>query len=382
VTPQRPDSHALGDIAVNAFERVVLGAGWVWNPTRSGSDYGIDGFVSLRDQSKTVLPIDIPVQVKGVRALKRSADYGVANTVTRDAVDLLRAHVLGGYFIVYDRATGDLFFVHSDAIATETDRSSGRTQRLRVPLANRIEASSLEALRGDAERRHKMLRRLLAVDENMRNVRELYMRLTVIQQVLLEFVATLAMVSPDHVAHVSATFASAAGADIDSVALETASAVLCEYEVQPPVAYLSPLIGTSTMLTTIRWAYESVDDLSSCLRTEERSTLLAALGLDGLRGSLRSSMRRAFGVDPLKPLEPGVHALHVNAVHFVVGTVMVSLIVNQLVHELRNEVFTDFAHSLSSSPMSSLLSVAPERWVRHRGDGADGHKTGAQKDSS
>lgn len=40
--PRRPSSHEIGERAVNAVERIILDAGWIFR-RQSGADYGIDG---------------------------------------------------------------------------------------------------------------------------------------------------------------------------------------------------------------------------------------------------------------------------------------------------------------------------------------------------
>ncbi|MDZ4063659.1 MAG: DUF4365 domain-containing protein [Coriobacteriia bacterium] len=380
--PKRPDAHVLADRAVNAFEQVVVNAGWVWNPTRAGGDYGIDGFVSPRDAADNVLPFEIPVQVKGVTVLRRTDDHGVAHAVTRETVNLLRAHVLGGYFVVYDASQCELFYVHSEVIGREFDASSCRSKRLRVALADSIDATSLVRLAEDALRRHDALRHWLAIDENLRLVRDFYLQLTVLQEVFFNFVAAIATVSPDHVLGIALSMArGGSNVELDDDALQRMVADWNEYDVRPPTEYLGNLPGLQVMLATIQFVHELVNELTAHLGSQSRDALVVALGLEGLQRSVREVSKRAFNIDPeVKPLEPGIHWITVNTIHYVLGSLQVSLIVNRLVHELRNVVFEGFDATVLHSDMGGMLSHVPDIWMRHITDEVQADDDGSSVD--
>ena len=115
MSSRRTKQHELADKAVNAFEGVAIQVGWVWNPTRSGGDYGIDGFLTLSEKG-SILPIDLAVQIKAVKLMKRQDGYGIGYNVSADSVNILRTHILGGYFILFDDKSKEMFFVNAEDI--------------------------------------------------------------------------------------------------------------------------------------------------------------------------------------------------------------------------------------------------------------------------
>ncbi len=260
MSKKRPPQHILADRAVTAFETVLHTAGWVWNPTRSGGDYGIDGFVTPRTISADVLPFELVVQVKAIATLSRKEGVGLSHPIDRDSVNILRAHVTGAYIVVFDGATGELFYLHSDHAARQLDASSVARPRLRVPLHSRLNAETLGAVLADAEARYRRLREFLAVKENLELAQHAYLRLTVFQQVFSDFIAAVAMVSQDHVVSVIASMSQAPRENLEKLA-EAVLRALAEYDVSPPGAMLSSQPGASLMIVAARWLYDTTTDL-------------------------------------------------------------------------------------------------------------------------
>jgi hypothetical protein len=369
--PGRPPQHALADRAVNAFERQILDLGWVWNPTRSGSDYGIDGFLTPIDELGRVHAFEIPIQVKGVARLERRGSRGTTNPVTREAVDILRTHILGGYFVIYDDEVGELYYCSADDLGTQFDRKGGKRKRLQIPLENVLNKESLLDLRNDAEAAHDRLAALLRDRTLHEAAQRLYLALAKVQTGLFEFVAAIGMFDQANLMRIYAGWgegmarerrkhADDLGKQVTEFLAKT-SEDMSEYEVEPPTALLGNFPAPTLIVTSMRWIIVEVDEFVASL-PDESSHIAEDLGLAGLRSIVRAALDRSFSTSdgaklPLTEKSAGIYWMRIHAGHYFLSTTQVALVVNRLMHELRAVLFP----SIESEP-----GRAPRVWIRHR----------------
>ncbi len=98
---------------------------------------------------------------------------------------------------------------------------------------------------------------------------------------------------------------------------------------------------------------------------------------------IRGVLMRAFGLDPeIEPIPRNKlewRAVHLP--HYLLGIVQLSLVVNRLVHELRNEIFLQFTRALRDTEIGRLLDRAPEIWIAYTGPTDEGSHKRAPEDA-
>ncbi len=378
MTPRRPPQHALADLAVNAFERQLLDVGWVWNPTRSGSDYGIDGFVTPTTDEGETLSFEIPIQIKGITNLIRRGDFVVGHAVSRDAVDILRTHVLCGYFIVYDSADSQLYYCSADAIGEQFDTRRGHRKRLQIPVNNVLNSESLRELGRRAAEDYRRLLIALGNNSSVQNAaRRILLSLSRVQHLLFEFIAAISLVDSGNLMHIYSNwargiaseqkqyFASQTPDDIAQEFMVGTADALSEYEISLPIPLRSNFPAASAILVSMQLIIHEIDEFATALAPESRN-LYDDLGLAGLRSIVQSALDRSFKDLEGRPLlppendgQPRIQWIKIDAGHYFLSTAQVSLVVNRLTYELTKVVFPEPKHSVD--PLE-----APRVWIRHR----------------
>jgi Domain of unknown function (DUF4365) len=377
MTPRRPPQHALADLAVNAFERQLLDVGWVWNPTRSGSDYGIDGFVTPTNDIGETLSFEIPIQIKGVGNLNRRGGFIVGHAVSRDAVDILRTHVLCGYFIVYDGATSELYYCSANAIGEQFDATGGRRKRLQIPAENIVDRESLRELGRRAADDYGRLLAVLGSRSVHDAAQRIYLWLSRIQHLLFEFIAAISLADSGNLMHIYSNWAQGIASeqkhyytsrtteDIAQEFMDRTADTLSEYEIALPITLLSNFPAASAMLISMQLIIHEIDEFATALDADSRN-LYDELGLAGLRSIVKSALDRSFKDSDGQPLplpedggEPRIQWLKIDPGHYFLSTAQVALVVNRLVYELSKVVFPE--QKRDPDPLE-----APRVWIRHR----------------
>jgi len=361
----RPPKHVLADVAVSEFERAVLSVGWVWNPTRSGSDYGIDGFVTPCDDTGHPTPFEIPIQVKGVGNLRRSATIGTGNPVTREAVNILRAHVLGGYFVVFDGQEKELFYVHADEIGASFDKSSTYTKPLKVNLKDRILPDSLIQWRDLVNDKYLRLQNTLKSANELLQTKVLYVSLNSIQSNYSDILAEAIMASPEQLMNQIGLYFSMDSDD----ARKNIKDAINEYEIKPP-GYYENFYLTCGLIQTLNLSIDHfIEVFKTKISNDKKKILVDELGIMGFQASIRLTTEKMFKDKFINIInlhqKTGIHKMHVNMIHFFIGISQISLLLNRFLFELGKVVFPDLFAFNSENELVFTPPFKPEVWIRH-----------------
>ena len=353
------------DAAVETLERRLDEAGWGWAPARTGDLRGLDGFMTPADEAGVLLPIQIPVRLVSGRCRGGSRGEVLGPFIYRDDVELLRAHIPGGYFIVYSNQDGSLYFAKAERAAERFARGTKERDHVRMMPSDLLTALTLETIgRGAWEDRKRLVDALRGPAPRDTALR-LYQNLCSVHHVFFEFLATLAFVDPGNLLLVHNEWAhSLATGDGDvEVYLGEVVSTIGEYEVGPPVGLLQGFLAQSLMLTAMRAVIDGLDEISYGLE-EDQAELIEQLGVPGLRATVASAIERSFrtpGGARLPVNTPECEEASwviVNTGHYYMSVASVALVVDRLVHNLREVVLPPAEGSMRMSPSPI--------WIRYR----------------
>lgn len=348
------------DEAIEALERSLAEAGWAWTPTRAGSIRGLDGFMTPADETGTLLPSQIPVRL--LRGHTRNAERGelLGPHATCEDADILRAHLPGGYFLVYSEPDRALYFASAATTAGLLGRSGKSRDRVRMKRADRLTADALSRI-GQAARADRDLLAQAATAPRLREpVMRLFQTLSSAHHVFFEFLATLAFVDPVNLLSVHERWAR--GGDY----LQEVVSTMNEYEVGPPVELLKNFPAASLMLTVMRTVVDQLDQIENTLGAHD-PTIADKLGVPGLRATVAAAIERSFrNADgtPLSVSTPdGDQAawLILNAGHYLMSTALVALLVDRLTLSIREVVLPTADGSPRLTPGPVWIAYHPSR---------------------
>jgi len=342
------------DEAIETLERGLAEVGWAWTPAQAGSIRGLDGFMTPADETGALLPSQIPVRL--LRGRTRNAERGglLGPHATREDADILRAHVPGGYFLVYSEPDGALYFTSATTTGILLHRSGKSRDRVRVERSDLLTADALNRI-GQAARADRERLAEVATTPGLRGpVVRLFQTLSSAHHVFFEFVATMAFVDPENLLIVHERWAHGVGGDY----LQEVVSTMNEYEVAPPVELLKNFPAASLMLTVMRTVVDQLDQIEATLETHDPA-IADKLGVPGLRASVAAAISRSYrSADgtPLSASTPdGEQAtwLVLNAGHYFMSVALVGLIVDRLTHSLREVVLplVDGSPRLAPGPL-------------------------------
>lgn len=145
---RRTREHIIADLSANHVERHFLLSGHT--AERVQFDYGYDLFVQTFDEQGELEPGYLLVQLKATDVPRRvSNGEALALTVERRDAEGWLADASPVVLIFYDAPADTAYWlpVQESDIAQQVRASNGATVTLRIPVANRIEAVSVEAMR-------------------------------------------------------------------------------------------------------------------------------------------------------------------------------------------------------------------------------------------
>jgi len=342
------------DEAIDALERGLAEVGWAWTPARTGSIRGLDGFITPADKFGDLLPSQIPVRL--LRGRTRNAGRGglLGPHATREDADILRAHVPGGYFLVYSEPDGAIYFASAATTAGLLDRSGKSRDRVRVERSDRLTVDALNRIGHAARADRERLAEVVAAPGLREPVVRLFRTLSSAHHVFFEFLATMAFVDPENLLIVHERWARGVGGDY----LQEVVSTMNEYEVAPPVELLKNFPAASLMLTVMRTVVEQLDQIEAALGTHDPA-IADKLGVPGLRASVAAAISRSYRSADGTPLSAtttdGEQAawLVLDAGHYFMSVALVGLIVDRLTHSIREVVlpFVDGSPRLAPGPL-------------------------------
>lgn len=265
--------------------------------------------------------------------------------VSRDDVELLRAYVPRGYLITYSDQDDSLHFTTADIAAAQFKNGTKRHTRLRMMRSDVVTATTLGRIGRDTWTGWKRLVEVSAAPAQREAAVRLYQTLSSAQSVFFEFLATLAFVDPGNlmfVHHQWAQAMEAEGHDANAY-LEGVASTVEEYEITPPIELLMNFPAPSLLLTVMRAVIDQLDEIGTSLDPNQQG-FTDQLGVPGLRATIASAIERSYRTMNGAPLQVTTPAhedpswLVVNAGHYFVSVAQVALVVNRLVHSVRQIV--------------------------------------------
>ena len=156
---QRTRAHIIADLSVNFVERLFLLSGHT--AQRVEFDYGYDLFVQTFDEQGFLEADFLLVQMKASdapRYVATATQYAV--TVERQEMESWRRNAMPLFLVLYNAATEEAFWLNIQQYEGEpAPRSVSANVTLRVPVANKMSASAVEAMRREKNRVSQEARR-------------------------------------------------------------------------------------------------------------------------------------------------------------------------------------------------------------------------------
>jgi hypothetical protein len=372
--PQRPDDHVVAQRAVNAVERVLLdpSLGYAFLRVPGDNDYGIDGFIQIRNEAGTMLPLEVPVQVKGAAHAGRSEMMVHSGyPVLRDRLLFLAERVVPGILVLYDDRTQDLFFLRA---AEALQQCPGDKKRLRYPIANRFTADAIARLAREACDHVEEIRRKLAGSLRPAAI-GVYEGLAHVYDHLVEFTLLTSTATNMNMASLCAAAQSKPeNTDDERNELLTrfADILANEYEVTPPYSLVSNFPGSSMWLAALDYVSVLIDDARSALSGSDPD-ILAELGMTHLEAVVSGVRRRASG-DESNPEEirnrhrPSLRWVIIKPAHLFMGLLQVTFVVRAVLIGLRLVILERNRSKLASRRTDSSIGLPLGRlWIKYQG---------------
>jgi len=309
------------------------------------------------DETGALLPSHIPVRL--LRGRMRNAERGglLGPQVAREDTDILRAHVPGGYLLVYSESDGALYFAPAATTAGQLTRSGKSRDRVRMKRSDLLTAKALTSIGDRAMADRERLVELVSATGLREPVVQLYQTLSSAQHVFFEFFAALAFVDPGNLLFVHERWAHGPGDGY----LKGVVSAMNEYEVAPPVELLKNFPGPNLMLAAMRVVVEELDQIESALGAHD-AEIADKLGIPGLRATVVDAVDRSFrSMDgtPVSAMEPGISWLALDAGHYFMSVALVGLIVDRLTHSIREVVLPPVEGSPRLAPGPSWIAYHP-----------------------
>ncbi|MDP2182295.1 MAG: DUF4365 domain-containing protein [Actinomycetota bacterium] len=183
-------AQRLGRHAEQMFGVFVAQQGWVWNPTAAGADFGVDGAVTIVDDTMQVQPLEFHVQVKAVKQVD-VVDNGVSVSlppIPADRWRLWQSHLLLTMVALWEEASGAFYYQWASDIEIPAGQA---THRARIPKIQLLDAASAERIRKRVEAHRDVYRSLVLSREEIAKFLQVYDRLSDCLDLCVEFMAFL-----------------------------------------------------------------------------------------------------------------------------------------------------------------------------------------------
>ncbi|MEU5425709.1 DUF4365 domain-containing protein [Streptomyces olivoreticuli] len=201
--PRRTAAQHTGQLAEAAFAKAVTEAGLVWNPTASGSDFGIDGRVELVNSGE-VSGAEFNVQIKGTACSDRIGKRVDLGKIKATTVSYWMSKLRPTLLVVHNQRNDELLYgwVHeilepSDVFTRETKRNN--SIRLRMPRKQLTEHSWGD-VQAEALRAHEALQAAFAHTPTLSFYHTVYCLAADVTDLLTDIVTSIAYGSEHHLA--------------------------------------------------------------------------------------------------------------------------------------------------------------------------------------
>jgi hypothetical protein len=205
--PLYTDEQALGQLGEAQFQAAVVQRGWLYQPTRAGNDFGIDGIVEIRDPDRRLRGLEFRVQVKTMRHLRLIRKGGLISLagVRTETLAYWLARLTPTLVVAYDATTSTFYHGWAHKVGgPQLDEALQRHRRsvsLRLPATNRLDGEGWREIERYVRDMHDMADQLMR-DAGIRSIYDLVYRLAAdVSDVLFEWISCLAFSWPEGLAH-------------------------------------------------------------------------------------------------------------------------------------------------------------------------------------
>lgn len=190
----------MGVIAETAVSSFVAENGGIWHPVGAGADYGIDGRIEVVNQTGQLTGAEFAVQIKGSASLRRTAGgtLVVAGRARTDTVRYWLNRLTPTYIIGYDHSERALYGEWVQRMQEAIELTSKKTKpSISLKVSSKVlDEDAWRVICGEALDIHNTILASLAVGSAEQIFGVLYLRLSEINDVLVEHAAYLALASP------------------------------------------------------------------------------------------------------------------------------------------------------------------------------------------